>query len=348
MTRSRVLLSLTLAKVFLLSMMAAMPSMAEADEPVVLRFASFVSPHSINNTVSIPAFIEAVEDASEGTLKIEHYPGGTFGSNPAVQLKLVEEGIVDIAEVVAAYTPGRFPELEMFELPFIFENSREAGLTAWHMYDKGYLRGFDDLELLGIIEGGPYHLHASQAMPDLASIAGDKIRVGGSIQADIVRRMGGVPIGGIAGTKTAESISRRVIDGTLMDDSNLFSFRIADAAQHHVINVPLGNISVLFPMNKDTYDSLPPQARRALDTYAGVWFTGLLNRNLDQQMAERRVTLREDENHEMVAWSDEDISRLQEAMEGVETPWQAKTDDGRSPYQSMIDTLDEVRSRVDR
>jgi TRAP-type C4-dicarboxylate transport system substrate-binding protein len=44
--------------------------------PVVLKFGSFVSPKSITNSVSVPAFIKDVEAASEGTLKIEHYPGG--------------------------------------------------------------------------------------------------------------------------------------------------------------------------------------------------------------------------------------------------------------------------------
>ena len=62
-----------------------------AAEPVRLKLASFVSPKSVNNAVTVPAFIKAVEAASEGTLKIDHYPGGTLGSSPKSQLKLVEE-----------------------------------------------------------------------------------------------------------------------------------------------------------------------------------------------------------------------------------------------------------------
>lgn len=311
-----------------------------AEDVATLKFASFVSPMSINNRVSVPAFIEAVEAASEGTLKIEHYPGGTLGSSPATQLKLVEDGVVDIAEVVAAYTPGRFKELEMFELPFVFENSREAGLTAYAMYEAGQLTGFDDLHLVGIIEVGPYALHSSKPLANPDDIKGQKIRAGGAAQVDMIKRLGGIPVGGISATKIAENISRRVLDGTLMDDGNLFNFRIADAAQHHVVNVPLGSVAVIFPMRKDTYEALPEKARAALDKYAGVWFTDLLNTNLDQQIADARTKLAEDAKHTVTEWSEDDVAKTRDAMQGIEAPWTK----GDNLYGEMIKARDTIRA----
>ena len=77
-----------------------------------------------------PAFAKAVEEASGGTLKIEHYPGGTLGKGPVQQLSMVENAVADIAEVVVAYSPGRFPELSIFELPFLARSNVEAGLAA--------------------------------------------------------------------------------------------------------------------------------------------------------------------------------------------------------------------------
>ena len=72
----------------LAAMTAASPVLAQ--DTVTLRFASAFSPMSANNRVSVPAFIKAVEDASEGTLKIEHYPGGSLGKSPVQQLSMVE------------------------------------------------------------------------------------------------------------------------------------------------------------------------------------------------------------------------------------------------------------------
>lgn len=321
-----------------------MTAPAMAAEPAVLKFASFVSPKSINNRVSIPAFIKAVEEASEGTLKIEHYPGGTLGSNPATQLKLVEDGVVDIAEIVAAYTPGRFKELELFELPFVFDNSREAGLTAQKMYDKGLLTGFDKFELMGIIEVGPYTMHANKDIATPADIKGKKIRAGGPTQVEIIKRMGGIPIGGISATKVAENISRRVLDGSLMDDGNLINFRIADAAKHHIINVPLGNVAVIFPMNKEKYDSLPAKAKAALDKYRGAWFTDLLNTNLDKQIDDARAKLSGDSKHVVGKWNEEQLAGVRKSMEGIEANWAKKNDAGVNLYDVMLSARDEVRA----
>jgi TRAP-type C4-dicarboxylate transport system substrate-binding protein len=323
---------------------AAISFMASAAwaQTTTIKIGSFVSPKSITNAVSIPAFIEAVEKASEGTLKIEHYPGGTLGSNPATQLKLVEDGVVDIAEVVASYTPGRFRELDMFELPFIFSSTKEASLTALRLYQKGRLSGFDNLVLIGIAEVGPYTLHSRQPVPKLESVKGLKIRAGGPIFGQTIEAMGGVPVGGMPAPAIAENISRGVLDATLMDGGNLFNFRIADAATHHVTNVQLGNIAVMFPMNKKKYDSLPAKAKAALDKYAGVWFTNLLSENLDKQITGTIDKLREDKKHNIVTWSDADVAELKKRTAKMSEPWD-KPVNGVNVYQEMIKALAEVR-----
>ena len=324
--------------------LSALSFAAPAADPVVLKLGSFVSPKSITNAESIPAFIKEVEAASEGTLKIEHYPGGTLGSNPATQLKLVEDGVLDTAEVVASYTPGRFKELDMFELPFLFNSTQEAGLTAWALYEKKLLSGFDNLVLLGIAEVGPYTLHSRKDVSTLASVRGLKIRAGGPIFGDTIKAMGAVAVGGMPAPAIAENISRGVLDATLMDGGNLFNFRITDAATFHVTNVQLGNIAVMFPLNKAKYDSLPPKAKAALDKYRGEWFTRVLSGNLDKQVRETLDKLRSDPKHKVVAWSDADVSALKQKTAGLKEPWD-KSVNGVNLYQAMVQALADVRKK---
>ena len=323
---------------------AARPHAVHAQDQDVLRFGSFVSPQSMTNSVSIPAFIEAVEEAGAGSLSVEHYPGGTLGPSPATQLQLVEDGVIDIAEVVASYTPGRFPELEMMELPFIFNNSREASLTAWRLYEQGLLTGFDNLELLGIIAVEPYTIHTSRPVPDMASLSGLKLRAGGSIHGEIIDRMGAVPVGGIPATQIAENISRRVLDGTLMDMGNMYNFRIADATSYHVANVQLGGVVVMFPMNKERYDSLSADARAALDQFRGVWFTDVLSTNIDRQIDDTAARLRAEDGHDVVEWPDGEVESLRAAMQGIEAPFDQPNDAGANVYQAMVEALEDVRA----
>ncbi len=328
----------------ILTMMLA--TSAFATEPVRLKLASFVSPKSVNNAVSIPEFIKAVEAASEGTLKIDHYPGGTLGSSPKTQLKLVEDGVVDIAEVVASYTPGRFPELAMFELPFEFNNCEEAGLSAFAMYKKGLFTGMENLKVLGIIQAGPYTLHTRKDASSLEKIKNMKLRAGGPIMGQTIASMNAVPIGGIGGPKIAENISRKVLDGALMDNTNLFNFRISDATKYHVLNIQLGNYAVFFPMNKAKYDSLPEKAKAALDTYSGEWFTKLLNKNLDKEIAKGIEKLKKDKKHQVIEWSAEDLETVKAATAHVKDSWNKENAQGVNLYKEMKAALATVRAQA--
>ncbi|WP_274626746.1 TRAP transporter substrate-binding protein DctP [Arvimicrobium flavum] len=320
-----------------------MAGTAFAQEPIVLKFASAFPPQSKTNAISVPAFIKAIEEASEGTLKVEHYPGGTLGPNPTTQLKLVEDGVVDIAEVVASYTPGRFRELEMFETPFVFESTLEASLTAWTLYQKGLLSGFDNLELVGIAEVGPYYVHTSKEVAKAEDLAGIKLRAGGAVQGAVVGGIGGVAVGGMPAPQIAENISRGVIGGALMDMGNLYNFRIADAAHYHVVNVPLGNVAVLFPMNKAKYDSLPEKAKAALDKVRGEWFTTVLAENLDLQNEETLAKLKADDKHHIVEFSEDEVKGLSEKLSSIKSSWDTGDGDANL-YQQMIAARDAVRA----
>jgi len=319
---------------------------SHAAQPVRLKLASFVSPKSVTNAETIPAFIEKVEAAAEGTLKIDHYPGGTLGSSPASQLKLVEDGVVDIAEVVASYTPGRFPELALFELPFEFMNSEEAGLTAWVMYEKNLMPSMDNLAMIGIAQVGPYTIHTRESIDSPRKLKGLKLRAGGPTQGKIIEQLNAVPIGGIGATKIAEAISRRVLDGCLMDDGNLINFRIADATRYHVINVQLGNVAVFFPMNKQKYESLPPKAKAALDQYRGEWFTKLLNRNLDKQIQNGISMLRGDRKHKVIDWSPGDVAAVKQSMSGIKDEWDVTNANGVNLYREMLKAKAAVQAKM--
>ena len=332
---------LIMSATFLLG--TTLAGVAFAQDPIVIKFASAFPPQSKTNSVTVPAFIKAVEEASEGTIKIEHYPGGTLGPNPTTQLKLVEDGIVDIAEVVASYTPARFKELEMFELPFVFDSTREASLTAWALYEKGLLSGFDNLELVGIAEVGPYLVHTSREVATPDDLRGVKMRAGGAVQGAVVQGLGGVAVGGMPAPQIAENISRGVIGGSLMDMGNLYNFRIADATYYHVVNVPLGNVAVLFPMNKAKYDSLPEKAKAAFDKVRGEWFTTVLAENLDKQNEETQAKLAADDKHHLVEFSEEDVQSVADKLASIKDRWD--TGEGEANlYQQMIAARDAVRA----
>ena len=327
-----------------LALAASFSAPANAQDPVVLKFASFTSPQGKLNAEGIPKFIKLVEEASEGTLKIEFYPGGTLGGSPAIQLKLVEDGVADIAQVVASYTPGRFPDLALFELPFLAENNVEGSIAAWRMYERGHLSGFENFHMLGFLESGPYGLHGTFPITDLESVAGKKIRAAGPVQGNIVESLGAVPVGNITAPQIAESISRRLLDGTLMSVASLYSFRIADVADHHLNQIPMGSVSVIFPMNKEKYESLPPKAKAALDKYSGEWFSRMAGEVQQASQEEHMADLESSDEHTIHTLDDAQLAKWHEALDGVKSEWNKPNAKGVNLYSEVNGILDDIRA----
>lgn len=341
---AKLLRNLTLAAGLGLLLNAGTGQPGAAQEQVTLRFASAFSPMSANNRISVPAFIEAVEEASEGTLKIEHFPGGTLGKSPPQQLSMVENGIVDIAEVVTSYTPGRFPELSVFELPFLAESNVEAGLAAYKLYEKGLVSDFEELMLVGIIMTGPYGLSSTDPITSLDDLNGQRLRVGGPIQTEMANLLGAAPVGNIPAPQIAENISRGLIGGTMMAPGNLYNFRISDAATHHLWDLKLGSAAVIFPIRRDTYEKLPPKAKEAFDTYSGEWFTRVLGEGLDKQQEESMAKIREDGNQTVHEWSEAQIEAARELLAPVREEWDQPNADGTNLYEEAVSAIEEVRS----
>ena len=86
-------------------------------QPIKLKFAVF-SPDTerLFNTVKKP-FVAAVNAASGGTVQIELFPNGALGRAPQQQAQMVLDGVADIGFIVPPFTPGRFPDTEVMELP---------------------------------------------------------------------------------------------------------------------------------------------------------------------------------------------------------------------------------------
>ncbi|MEM6896077.1 MAG: C4-dicarboxylate ABC transporter, partial [Pseudomonadota bacterium] len=88
-----------------------------AAQEVTLRFQHFLSPMA-----SVPAgFMEPwarkVEADSDGRIKVELYPAMQLGGAPPALYDQIRDGVIDGGWTLPAYTPGRFPETEVFELP---------------------------------------------------------------------------------------------------------------------------------------------------------------------------------------------------------------------------------------
>ena len=231
--------------------------------PVELKFGVFVSPRGISVKQIFEPWAKWVHEQVGDEVKIKIFAGGILGRNPVQQMKLVKDGVQDITFAVPTYTPARFVDLSLLQLPGLVHNSMEGSLAIWRMYEKGLIRGFEDVKLVGLFTLEPFGLHTAKPIRSYGDVKGMKLRSGGKIHNDIVKALGAVPVG-MPVTRIAENMSRNLIEGGIIPWTSLRPFRIDQIAKYHY-NADLGVLPLVVAMNKGRYEKLPPKAKAVID-----------------------------------------------------------------------------------
>ncbi len=217
-------------------------------QTVTLKFATIDPAQGQNVTQVIVPLAKELSEASGGTLKLDIFAGGTLGRNPLQQLKLVLDGVADIAWVIPGYTPGRFDDTEVVELPFLIGNAREGAIGLSRLHAKGLIRGLEGLKVLAWSTTAVANFHGRSPIKSLADLRGKKTRASSSQAAKALQALGAVPVQ-MGAPQVAESLSRGVLDLSLNDWSFVATFRLDEVAQHHMA-VPMGALAFMVVMQQ--------------------------------------------------------------------------------------------------
>ena len=329
----------------LLSTLAAAafaPMLATAADPVKLKFTSFEPPMAnITSNVLTPLAREA-SAGSNGTLQIDMYAGGTLGRSPLQQLKLVTDGVADIAWVVLPYTPGRFDDTEVVALPFLTTNATEAGIALQRLYAAGGLVGFSGLKVLALGVTPPLAIHGNQPIRLPADMKGKRVRVSGDQLTRVVEALGGAPVQ-VGGGQIAEALSRGVVDMTLNNWGFVGDFKVNEVSTQH-LDLALGAVPVAIVMRQDRYDGLPDAARKALDKASGEALARKLGEAFDRQEKEVRERVTKSGRNTVSTPSATEVVAWKRAVEPVNLAWRRDKARNERTYQAYVEQLNRVRT----
>lgn len=130
-------------------------------EPVILKYATFEPPKAFALRTIWTPWVNKLNKEGEGLFKIEVYAGGTLNRNPLKQLKILRDGVADIAFMIPSYTPGIFSDDSVIELPFIAETALQASIAIWRLYERGLLRNYDVVVPLYVAGAQQYAVHST-------------------------------------------------------------------------------------------------------------------------------------------------------------------------------------------
>jgi len=235
------------------------------------------------------AWAKEIEKRTQGQVKITILAGGSL--TPADQVyDGVLKGISDLGMSCFAYTRGRFPVMEVLDLPIGYPNGRVATAVA-----NEYFRIFNPQELKGVKvlylhAHGPGLLHTTRPVATLDQLKGMKIRSTG-LSAKVVSSLGAVPVAMPQGS-TYESLQKGVVEGTFGPIEVLKGWKQAEVVKSTTDCPEIGYTTAMFVvMNLKKWNALPKHIQKVFEDVSGQWIDvhGKAWDDLDQEG--RRYTL---------------------------------------------------------
>lgn len=241
---------------------------AQAQKAITLNYSNFFpAPHK--NSILADQWCKEVEKRTNGKVKITYFPGGTL--TPAAQTyDNVVKGIADIGMSVFAYTRGKFPLIEVFDLPLGYKNGTVATKMVNEFYKKFKPKELDEVKVLFLHAHGPGILHTKKPVAKMEDLKGMKIRATG-LAAKVVSSLGGAPVGTTMG-ETYDALRTGVADGAMAPIEALQGWKWGEVVGATTQNFGSAYTASMFVvMNKKKWDSLPPDVQKVMDQVSQEW-----------------------------------------------------------------------------
>jgi TRAP-type C4-dicarboxylate transport system substrate-binding protein len=307
---------------------AGLASGAVAQAPeVTLRFQHFVSPNSANPKHFIEPWAQKVEAESDGRIKVEIYPFMQLGGAATAQYDMIRDGVIDGGWVIPGYQPGRFPEAEALELPFMTPKRGEAASrAAWEFTQKHLMDDFADVHLIAAHMHGPGLIHKKgPAVQSVEDLQGLKLRGPSRPATLLLRKLGAQPVG-MAVPAFPEALSKGVVDGGVITWEMSPSLKLDELTDSHTDvagDTALYNLYFIWAMNKDSYARLPDDLKAVIDANSGMFASAWAGRAHDTGDAEGRAAMAAAGN-EIAEIGPEETARIRALGEEVTDEWIAE------------------------
>lgn len=331
-------------KIFRLLLAAAILASAGCAlaDPIKLKLAVFSPDDERLYTTVLKPFAANVNKEAGGTIEIELFPNGALGRAPQQQAQMVLDGVADIGFIVPPFTPGRFPESEVFELPGLFKNLEEGTKVYTNMVASGAIKDYAEYEPLAMWASPPFSIHTNFPVNKLDDLKGRKIRGSGVLQIESLKALGMTTVG-MAPTEVPEAIGRRTIDGSTSQPAVVYDFGLDRVTTNHYF-IRLGIVPLTVLMNKKKFDSLPPKAQAALRKYGLQWSEKAYIASQKPYDAALIARMKSDPKRKVVEPSEEDFERARKAFEPVIAAWVAKSPRHAELYRQVRAEIDKVRA----
>jgi TRAP-type transport system periplasmic protein len=247
---------------------------ALAQQTVTLKFHTFMAPQSNVWLNMHMAWMKKVEQDSKGRIRFEAYPAMQLGGTPVQLYDQARDGVVDVVWTLPGNTAGRFPRVEVFELPFMMNNAEATSKAYWEYVQKFAPDEFKDTHVIALQVHGPGVIHTTEKpVKAVADLRGLKLRAPTRQVNKLLGSLGATPVG-MPLPGIPDALTKGTIQGCVIPWEVVPSVKVHELTKYHAEFDPAGGAlyttTFVMAMNKPKYDSLPPDLKKVIDANSGL------------------------------------------------------------------------------
>jgi TRAP-type C4-dicarboxylate transport system substrate-binding protein len=251
----------------------ALARFARAQSPqVVLKLHHFLSPTANAHVRFLTPWARKIESESGGRIRIDLFPSMQLGGAAAQLYDQAREGMADIVWTLPGLTPGRFPKIEVFELPFVANRHAVSNAQAVQALYEAQLRDeFREVHPICLWAHDQGVIHTTKPVGGLPDLKGLRLRAPTRLSTEALRALGANGIA-MPVMQVPDALSLRVIDGCMVPWEVVPAIKVADFTKFHAefADSPvLYTATFILAMNKRRYDTLPAELKAVIDRNSG-------------------------------------------------------------------------------
>jgi TRAP-type C4-dicarboxylate transport system substrate-binding protein len=276
---------------------------AAAEKVTVMEWSHFI-PAQDPGALLLAEYAKNMEQGTNGRLKFNIHFSGTL-TPPTQTFDSTIKGIVDVGSAGTGMTPGRFPLLEVMDLPWGTRYATISTAMANDLFNHFKPKEFERVKLLHVDSQGPMLIHTNKPVRTLEDLKGMKLRVPGGLSVSIIKTLGAVPLV-ISPGETYDALKKGVVDGVVCGMQGLDMFRFGEVTNYTTLNYRTGiGATGYVVMNLDKWNSLSEDDKKVVE-HASDDYTEKLAKLFDRMDAEAKTHWEKQKGHQYIELSREE------------------------------------------
>lgn len=236
-------------------------TMSNAEQPLVIKF-SHVTAVDTPKGAAAEYFKKLVDERSKGRVRVEIYPNSQLYKDKE-ELEALQMGAVQmLAPSLSKFGPLGVKEFEVFELPYLFEDTGSVHKLTRGPIGLQLLKKLEPKGIVGLAfwDNGLRQMTANRPLHSVNDWKGAKFRiVSAKVTEAYTRAMGAMPQV-MAFSEVYQAMQSGVVDGGENALSNIYTQKFYEVQKYMTISNH-GYLGYAVLINKKFWDGLPEDTR---------------------------------------------------------------------------------------